>query len=238
MLSGTETIIWYSNAKFKVMDLHESHYDEVITLIKHHFFAEEPLCKSSKLLDDSASVASYLNFIRTWMKDTCSLVAVSAKSGRVIGVAITRIDSSIEKSDTFNRVQVYEGEPLKAIMQLKNSLISQADAYQTFGQNAYLRIYVLSIHPSFKIKGVDSALLKACGLVASNMQIPVVAGIFTSNEHQKLAYHCEYLLISEIFYRNWIIDEKVVFDNTGDENVSAAFMFLSVLDTKMKENKN
>lgn len=75
-------------------------------LPQHHFFREEPMCKASSLLEDPTSVNDYLELIRTWMNDTTSIVAVSLKSGRVIGVAVTRVNSRIEKTDTYQRVQV------------------------------------------------------------------------------------------------------------------------------------
>lgn len=40
------------------------------------------------------------------MKDTTSLVALSLASGRVVGVAVARINSDSDKTDTYNRVQV------------------------------------------------------------------------------------------------------------------------------------
>lgn len=64
------------------------------------------MCKASSLLDDPTSVNDYLEFIRTWMNDTTSIVALSIKSGRVIGVAVTRVNSKPEKTDTYQRVQV------------------------------------------------------------------------------------------------------------------------------------
>lgn len=64
------------------------------------------MCKSIGLSYDPASVTTYSNLIKTWMKDTCSLVAVSAKSGRVVAVAVARINSSNERSNTYSRVQV------------------------------------------------------------------------------------------------------------------------------------
>lgn len=74
--------------------------------MQNHFFREEPMCKTVSLLQDEKSVNVYLDLIKTWMKDTTSLVALSLASGRVIGVAVTRVNSDSDKSDTYNRVQV------------------------------------------------------------------------------------------------------------------------------------
>lgn len=64
------------------------------------------MCKAGSLLDDQTSMNAYLDLIKTWMKDTTSLVALSLASGRVVGVAVTRINSKSDKSDTYNRVLV------------------------------------------------------------------------------------------------------------------------------------
>jgi len=64
------------------------------------------MCKAIFLLQDQESVNAYLNLIRTWIKDTISLVALSLASGRIIGIAVTRISSESNKTDTYNRVQV------------------------------------------------------------------------------------------------------------------------------------
>lgn len=64
------------------------------------------MCKAAFLLQDQESVNAYLNLIKTWIKDTTSLIALSLASGRVIGIAVTRINSDSDKTDTYNRVQV------------------------------------------------------------------------------------------------------------------------------------
>lgn len=64
------------------------------------------MCKASSLLQDETSVNGYLELVRTWMKDTTSLIATSVKSGRVVGAVVARINSDPEKTDTYHRVQV------------------------------------------------------------------------------------------------------------------------------------
>ena len=64
------------------------------------------MCKSIELLRDPTSVKTYLDLITNYMKDTTSLVAISAKSGRVVGALITRINSRSERSNTYSRVNV------------------------------------------------------------------------------------------------------------------------------------
>lgn len=74
--------------------------------MQHHFFRDEPMCKAIFLAKDKESVNGFLHFIRIWMKDTTSLVALSLATGRVIGVAILRYNSDSDKTDAYARIQV------------------------------------------------------------------------------------------------------------------------------------
>jgi len=75
--------------------------------MQHHYFREEPMCKAILFHEDKNSVNSTLAFIRTWMKDSTSIVALSTASERIVGVAVTRITSDLDKSDIYNRIQVH-----------------------------------------------------------------------------------------------------------------------------------
>ncbi|KAG7212178.1 hypothetical protein KM043_012518 [Ampulex compressa] len=97
---------WDSPATCRIQDLKEAQYEEALRLLKHHFFREEPMCKASLLLQDRQSVNGFVELLRTWMKDTTSLVALSLTSGRVVGVAVTRINSRSDKTNAYSRAQV------------------------------------------------------------------------------------------------------------------------------------
>ncbi|XP_036147686.1 uncharacterized protein LOC118647264 [Monomorium pharaonis] len=72
------------------------------------------MCRAVSLLEDQTSVKAYLDLLRTWMRDTLSLVAMSRASGRIVGVAVTRINSHSDKSDTYNRVQVRDDYKIRS----------------------------------------------------------------------------------------------------------------------------
>ncbi|CAL7951583.1 unnamed protein product [Xylocopa violacea] len=215
---------WDSSARCKIFDLKEPHYDEALRLIKHHFFREEPMCKSSALLQEQASVNGYLELIRSWMTDTTSIIATSIASGRVVGVAVARINSEPEKTDTYCRVQIFEGAALRKIMHLQNTLMKRTNVHETFGHPEYFCIYVLCVHPSYQNKGVEIALMDACVQAATNLKQPAIAGVFTSGAAQTRARSMGFELLSEIRYSLWLMNERIVFDDPGRGNYSAAIM--------------
>ena len=120
--------------------------------------------------------------------------------------------------------QIFEGEVLHQIMQLKNTLITRTNAYEWFGHDKYFRVYILCVHPSYHGKGIDAALLDACVQVAITLEMPAIGGIFTSGADQSMAEAAGFQILSEIRYGLWIVDDRVVFDDPGRGNYTAAFM--------------
>ena len=64
------------------------------------------MCRSKRLLKDHESKQQYLDLIQVWMNDSTSLIAISKVSGRVVGTIITRVNSLLDKTNTYSRVQV------------------------------------------------------------------------------------------------------------------------------------
>lgn len=125
-------------------------------------------------------------------------------------------------------VQNFEGDALEKIMSLINALIKRTNAYRELDCDTYLRVYVLCVHPSHQQKGVGAALLKACVQVASTLGVPAIGGVFTSGLSQSLALKLGFRLVAEIRYSRWVVDDRVVFDDIGKGNYSAAFMGMRI----------
>lgn len=64
------------------------------------------MCRATDLMENFASKEHYINLIRTWIKDSTSLVATSKLTGKVIGTIIIRINSLLDKTNTYSRVNV------------------------------------------------------------------------------------------------------------------------------------
>lgn len=121
-------------------------------------------------------------------------------------------------------VQHFEGDALEKIMSLMNAVIKRTNAYRELDCDTYLRVHILCVHPSHQQKGVGAALLKVCVQVASSLGISAIGGIFTSGGAQSLALKLDFRLVAEIRYGRWVVDNRVVFDDSGKGNYSAAFM--------------
>lgn len=194
------------------------------------------MCKAVSLLEDQKSVNVYLDLVKTWMKDTTSLVALSLASGRIVGVAVARVKSDSNKSDTYDRVQNFEGKALEKMMGLISALIRQTNVYKELECDEYFRIHILCVHPSHQQKNIGAALLNACIRVASTLNMTAIGGVFTSGRSQSLALKLGFHLVSEIRYSRWIVDDQVVFDDTGKGNYSAAFMGMRIFSEESLSN--
>ncbi|XP_046742023.1 uncharacterized protein LOC124408828 isoform X2 [Diprion similis] len=182
------------------------------------------MCASCEFSEDLSSVTRFLEMALTWIKDTLSICALSARTGRLVGVAVIRINALCDKAEVYNRMQVLKGEALPKILHLKNTLIKQAEIYKTLNIEEYLMIYILSVHPSFERKGVRAALIQATISVGRTLKSPIIFGIFTSKVDQEVAETLNFETFSIIQYSRWIVDDEVVFDDPGIGNYSAALM--------------
>lgn len=113
-------------------------------------------------------------------------------------------------------------------MSLINAVIKQTNAYKEFDCDTYFRVYILCVHPSYQQKDIDAALLRTCFRVASNLNQPAIAGVFTSGHAQSLTLRLGFRLVSEIRYSRWVVNNEVVFDDPGKGNYSAAFMGMRI----------
>ncbi|KAH0549904.1 hypothetical protein KQX54_015743, partial [Cotesia glomerata] len=198
-------IQWPAPEFCQILDLKSYHYDDVLRLIKHHFISNDPMFKAVDFSKDPVSVMNYLDFVRIWMKDSLSLVALSSKSGRIIGT-------------------IFQGEALEKVINLQNMIVKQINAYEKLGCDMTLRIYIICVHESYQSKGLESILLENCIRMAITSKILAVVGIFTYTDSQKLAEKYNFKVLNEIHYGRWIVDDEIVFINPGMGNYSVAFM--------------
>lgn len=117
-----------------------------------------------------------------------------------------------------------KGETLRKIMDLQNTLMQQTNAHEKFKHSKYFCIYILCVHPSYKEKSVDIALMNACVQVALSLKMHAIGGVFTCGMSQARARNMGFQLLSEIRYGLWLVNEQVIFDDPGRGNYSAAFM--------------
>ena len=120
-------------------------------------------------------------------------------------------------------------------MSLKSVLVIEADAYNKFNVERYLRIYILCVHPSYEKNNLSAELLFATYQLAKSLELAAIAGIFTSAKTQSIAAEVGLQILAEINYESWIIDEKIVFDDSRSGNYSAAFMGKLTPDEKAQE---
>ncbi|XP_063991952.1 uncharacterized protein LOC135170236 [Diachasmimorpha longicaudata] len=213
---------WPSIGSCKILDLQPQHFSEALRLIKRHYFKDDPMCAAAGLSEDPISVEYYLECIRMWMKDTTSLVAVSGKSGRVVGVVIARINVEVDRSITYSRMQIHEGQVLEKIMDFKNTLVKEADIHNYFKSPEVFRLYILCIHPSYQTKGLGTALLEAFIQMAIALGVPAIVALLTCGVTHELATELGFEVLNEIQYSRWIVNDRAIFINPGIGNYSAA----------------
>lgn len=70
------------------------------------YLKEEIMCRSLNILEDEESVECYLDFLRFWLKDRKSLVAIDDETEKVVGFLVARTVSKLQHTRTYSRMRV------------------------------------------------------------------------------------------------------------------------------------
>lgn len=110
-----------------------------------------------------------------------------AQNDFLAGVLILKVVKQHEFASIFSRVTLFDGEAMTKILNFTGYLNRKADIYGEFNCEAFLRYYLLCIHPDYRSKGLGFQLLHTAFDVARSLKIPVVMGLFGNYRLQKVA---------------------------------------------------
>ncbi|XP_075214772.1 uncharacterized protein LOC142320635 [Lycorma delicatula] len=211
----------------RIEDLQESKFNETLDHIKNFYLKDEALCNLSKISKDTESVENFLKLIRWWMQDTQSLVAITEDTEKIVGVLIQRVlDLYLMK--TFSRVMNYNGNSLQKMQKFLIRINKAIDINKIYNVHNYNQIFIWSVDPSYRNKGIGKALLQSSIAQTKTFNLSIVTGVFTSNETQTIArnegFHCLY----EQAYNSWKEKSQIIFGNIGFKNSSAKLMVFNL----------
>ncbi|KAF2901293.1 hypothetical protein ILUMI_04891 [Ignelater luminosus] len=234
-------VVWgRTGTGFRIEDLKEEHFEEVIEMFKEHYIPYEVLCRSTNLKDDDVSLESYINRLVFHFRGMTSIIAIDENyeedeqekyynrilpKVKIVGVLITRIVQKIDYGRIFSRVQLVHGTAMKQCIGLRAHISRKIDLFAKFNCESFLRYYDLCILPEYRGDGLGHFMLR-CGFnIARSMNVPLVMGLFTNTALQQLAKQLGMETLFEVNYSDWRdLEGEVVFNNPGKGNYTCALM--------------
>ncbi|CAK1589628.1 unnamed protein product [Parnassius mnemosyne] len=205
-------------------DLQETRYDEAIRLLEDNYLTEEVTYRSVNIVSDKEGSEEFVNNVRIWMKDKMSLAAVNEELNELIGVLIMRIQEKSSFSRTFSRVKLTYNINYTNIMRFYNEIEKPVNLYQLLDIRKYLKVYVIAVKTDFRHRGLAKQMLKSAISLSASANVPAIAGIFTAQRIQDKAEELGFVKLNEISYKNFVVNDKVIFTGTAVENQAAALM--------------
>ncbi|XP_045761793.1 uncharacterized protein LOC123865021 [Maniola jurtina] len=205
-------------------DLQDRRYEDAVRLLKNHYLPEEITYRSVKISEEKEGVDEFVHNVRIWMKDKMSIAAVKEGTDKLVGVLIMRIQEKSAFSRTFSRVKITYNPQYTTVMTFYRAIEKPVDLYDKLGVKKYFKIYLLALKTRYRHRGIAKDMLKAAIALSVNANVPAISGIFTTARGQQIAEELGFEKFNELYYVRYLIDDQIVFWDTGLGNYGAALM--------------
>ncbi|XP_030025652.2 uncharacterized protein LOC115444130 [Manduca sexta] len=213
-------------------DLQSNSYDDAVRLLKKHYLPEEITYRSVKLSEDKEGTDEFVHNVRIWMKDKMSIAAVKEGTDKLVGVLILRIQEKHAFSRTFSRVKITHNPNYTSVMKFYNEIEKPVNIYEKLGVKRYFKVYIVALKGRYRHRGIAKEMLKAAVALSASASVPALSGIFTTARLQQIAEEIGFTKLNEIYYIRYLIDEQIVFWDTGLGNYGAALMAYRIPDVE------
>ncbi|CAH2268348.1 uncharacterized protein LOC120625317 [Pararge aegeria] len=205
-------------------DLQDRRYEDAVRLLKTHYLPEEITYRSVKISEDKEGVDEFIHNVRIWMKDKMSIAAVKEGTDKLVGVLIMRIQEKSAFSRTFSRVKITYNPQYTKVVTFNRAIEKPVDLFDKLGVRRYFKIYLLALKTRYRHRGLGKEMLKAAIALSENANVPAISGIFTTARGHQMADELGFEKFNELFYVRYLIDNEIVFWDTGLGNYGAALM--------------
>lgn len=73
---------------YKIEDLHEDRFEEVLKILKENFLLSDPMLSSKRVEDDKLSVEELIEYWRKILSQKISIVCFKEGSSEIVGVSL------------------------------------------------------------------------------------------------------------------------------------------------------
>ncbi|CAG9858237.1 unnamed protein product [Phyllotreta striolata] len=161
----------------RIQDAMPENFDDVVDLILNFYVPHNPLYKSSKILEDAESLATFKEMLYSYLKQGHSLVAVDECTDRIVGALVLSLVKKSTFGLEFDRLEIGRGKALRTITSFVNDASRMVDIFERFQCDVYMRYMFTCVHGDYRTNGIGQNMLSASIDVAHYLDVPVIMGI-------------------------------------------------------------
>ncbi|OXU21909.1 hypothetical protein TSAR_008115 [Trichomalopsis sarcophagae] len=186
---------------YRIVDCQVHRTEELLELLKAHYFCSNHSCASSTLYIDSNTINKYQKFILDLISNSNSFCAIEEGTGEIVGVAMTKITLTEEENyEEENRILT--SKDVFNVLKLEKALLKEAKSKKTYQFDKYCCIHVVCVKPKYYGKGIGTSLVRACLSKAQEQQCPLCIGIFSAGPSQTIAQRFGFEILAKMPWIN------------------------------------
>ncbi|XP_055712604.1 uncharacterized protein LOC129807396 [Phlebotomus papatasi] len=170
---------------YRIEDLTEDRYDEVVDLMINYFVPDEIMSKSLGITNDEVSMAEMRSFWEESVPYKLTLVCYREGSNEICGLNVLEV---VEEADTLaNDLSSIKGQKFRSILSVFVFLKQKGDVYRRYKVDKYLHGLGLLTLPKYRGCGIATELLKARFPLMKAMDLSLTCTVFSGPGSQGAA---------------------------------------------------
>ncbi|XP_058822547.1 uncharacterized protein LOC131684046 [Topomyia yanbarensis] len=141
---------------YRVEDLTEDRYDDMINHFMENFLDDEPLCQNKQLSQDELSLAEIIGFWQWCFNEKTTIVCYKEGSDEIVGANLLHVKCGEKLADL-----ELKSEQMRDLIKTNEYMTDQFNIGERYGVDRYLTAYGLAINRRYRGRGIATAMLKA-----------------------------------------------------------------------------
>ncbi|XP_049533481.1 uncharacterized protein LOC125949991 [Anopheles darlingi] len=188
-------------ATYRVEDLTEDRFDDVMKLYTEHFLDDEPLLGHSGIRQDAETYEESRKIWKRAFSRRLTVVCYKEGSKELVGANLLGMSLADEKKDSSNLITT---EKSKKIVAIHNYMSEVVNLYERYGVDMYLTAYGLSVNTRFRGLGIATEILKARVPICRAFGVKLTSTNFTAIGSQKAAAKAGFKTDLEMPYNEFV----------------------------------
>lgn len=170
-------------ASYRVEDLTEDRYNDMIRHYTENFVKDEPLCENKQVFQDELSMAEITGFWRWCFEQKMTIVCYKEGSDEIVGANLLHVKQAADTGS----LDMIQSKKMQDIIMINEYMTNQFNIFKHYNVDRYLTAYGLGINHRYRGRGIATEILKARIPMCRAFGIQVTSTNFTAIGSQKAA---------------------------------------------------
>ncbi|EDS42759.1 conserved hypothetical protein [Culex quinquefasciatus] len=179
---------------YRVEDLTEDRYDDMIQHYKENFVDDEPFCENRKVSSHEDALEEIVLFWYWCFSQQTTIVCYKEGSDEIVGANLLHVKTPEKEEWPLHSKQISD------IVATNEYMTDNCNLFEKFGVDKYLTAYGLAINRRYRGRGIATEMLKARVPMCKAFGLKLTATNFTAPGSQQAAAKAGFITDFEVAY--------------------------------------